>query len=73
MTRQDINYTMAHVIVFIALYAGAMAKLPAHTWFDWGALSTGLMGTVGTSMAINIPNSKKELETKIIPKEEIKQ
>lgn len=58
MTRQDINYIMVHTLAFIALYAGAMAKLPKDSsWFDWGALSQGLIGTGVTSAAINIVGS----------------
>lgn len=63
MTRQDINYTMAHVLVFVALYAGSMAKLPKGTYFDWGSLSTGLMGTLGTGVAVNMTGSKKDPTT----------
>lgn len=59
MTRQDINYILVHVIIFLAAYSGSMTTLGHgnpnfHDWFNWEALNAGLIATGGTSLGISV-------------------
>jgi len=59
ITRQDINYILVHIIIFLAAYSSAMSAMihanPTFSaWFDWQAFSAGLIAIGGTSLGISV-------------------
>jgi len=58
MTRQDIYYVAVHILAFALGYATCMNTLlhasPVVGWFDWGALTQGLIAMGVTNLGSNV-------------------
>lgn len=62
LTRQDKNYIMAHLLAFILGYSGMMAQIHhnfPNVWFDWNALTQGLLTAGVANLSIGISGDKK--------------